>query len=294
MVGKFAPPVSCEIDPSNHCQNDCSFCVCRAYRKANPIDLDFGVYLDLLTDLRRMDVRSITFTGGGEPTMHLRFGDMVRAADGFEIGLITNGVDLDGYVDLVDRFRFIRVSLDAATDGTYRKIKGVPGFNRVVENIQSLVLRKGRTTIGIGYVVAEGNEHEISMAQKLMKDLGADYIEIRPDTLIRGKRFLAKGDGRSFIMKRYHRSSDRLPCAIAGLVGIVCANGDVCFCCQGRGRGDFWIGNLRAEQFSDIWRRRMERPPGCEMDACRYMNYAKGYELYSQERHAILRHHNFL
>ena len=293
LEGRFEPPLSCEIDPSNKCQNNCDFCMYADYRNEHPVDLDFGVYLDLIHDLRKMGTRSITFTGGGEPMMHPQFREMVLAAQDFELGLTTNGVYLDHLPDIINMFKFVRISLDAATSETYKAMKGTNFFERVVENAKRTVRMKRDMVLGLSYVISKGNEHEIEAAQKLADDIGVDYIQIKPayqkyDLECK----IPKGD-KSFILKRYS-SSGRLPCAIAHLVGIVGADENVYFCCQGRGREDFVVGDLARDSFLEIWKRRMKMRPSCGVMTCRYMNYAKGYEMYGTQKHTVLRHHNFL
>ena len=99
LAGKLQYPITCEIDPSNFCQNRCSWCINSDYIQNNRINLDFGLYEMLLDELKKHGVKSITFTGGGEPTMNHEFGKMIRQAAnyGFELGLITNGISIDSY-----------------------------------------------------------------------------------------------------------------------------------------------------------------------------------------------------
>ena len=74
---EFVFPVTVEIDPSNNCMLDCSFCMYASYLKSDRCYLDWKLYVDLLKELRDGGTRSITFTGGGEPLMNKRFNSMV-------------------------------------------------------------------------------------------------------------------------------------------------------------------------------------------------------------------------
>ena len=123
--GKDAYPVTCEIDPSNVCNLNCSFCMYAKYLKRNREVLPWEVYRNLITELKILGVKSITMTGGGEPLMNPRFNNMVSKAYslGFKIGLITNGTFLHEVKNL-DQFEFIRISLDAYDENSYYKIKG--------------------------------------------------------------------------------------------------------------------------------------------------------------------------
>ena len=57
----------------------------------------------LITDLRSVGVKSITFTGGGEPLLSPHLEAFVNRAklNHMEIGLITNGILLVEYLHLV-------------------------------------------------------------------------------------------------------------------------------------------------------------------------------------------------
>lgn len=293
LQGEFIPPVTCEIDPSNRCQNKCDFCMYTEYREKNQIDLNFEIYLNLIDNLRNIGVRSITFTGGGEPSMHPEFRNMILAAQGFELGLATNGIFLDEIFDLLDRFKFVRISLDAATGKTYGLLKGFNFFDVVIENVKAALEADPRPIIGLSYVISKGNEHEIEKAQILAKDLGVNYIQIKPAYQKYDLDYCVSGNEQSFVLKRYAASMG-LPCAAAHLVGIVGADANVYYCCQGRGLDEFTVGSLEDESFSEIWKHRMEMRPKCNVKTCRYMNYAKGYERYSKQSNTILRHINFL
>lgn len=299
--GKDIPPVTCEIDLSNRCMLNCSFCMYTKYREDESTDLDFDVYSMLLKDLKRIGTKSVTFTGGGEPLIHPKATEMIDMAqrDGFNTGLITNGVLLHTIPqELLQNFFFIRVSLDAASSETYLKVKGKNLYDRVVVNIDSLVsnfqyLSCPTPKIGISYVVSKDNCKEISKAKKLADTLEVDYIQFKPawkngniyeDLPIRY-------DTNMFVTKRY-RATDTLPCLIAGLVGIVGANGKLYYCCQHRGNGYYELGDLRIAPFEEIWKIRSEVKPTIDKcPQCRYMNYAKKF---SEIPEMLIKHRNFL
>ena len=295
LEGKFRLPITCEIDPSNRCQNECNFCMYANYRKENPVDLDFGVYLNLINNLRKLGVKSITFTGGGEPLVHPEIRNMILAAQDFELGLTTNGIFLNRVFDLLGHFEWVRISLDAATSKTYRLLKGTDFFNRVIDNVKIALDEKIELIdIGLSYVISKGNEHEIEKAQILAKDLGVDYIQIKPAYQKYDLNYCISGNNQSFVLKRYVASTG-VPCAAAHLIGIVGADANVYYCCQGRGRKEFVVGTIKyGASFEQIWMNRMEMNPQCHVKTCRYMNYAKGYERYSKQSNTILRHKNFL
>ena len=124
-AGEFVFPITCEIDPSNNCMLNCNFCRFAAFRKRTKINLEWEIYITLLSELYSGGTKSVTFTGGGEPLMHPKFNAMATFAKslGLEVGLVTNGVNLHR-LDSPEIFEFIRVSLDAPDSVTYKKVKG--------------------------------------------------------------------------------------------------------------------------------------------------------------------------
>lgn len=299
LQGQTQYPVSCEIDLSNHCQNRCSFCMFKDYLNTSRVNLNYDIYQKIIHELKQLGTESITFTGGGEPTTHPKFREAVLEARElrFEVGLVTNGIELDTYIDLVPMFRFVRVSLDAATQSTYSTIKGQPMFERVINNIKSAVearppFRNGETTIAISFVVCEENQHEVEQAKALARKMKVDYLQFKP--AFRRELGKIRGDSKAFTTERYEVDSN-LPCAIAGLVGIIGADANVYYCCQKRGEDKYCLGNLKTGTLKQMWTQRNSvNPDLSECFTCRYMNYAKGYRRFSKSKYQYLRHKHFL
>jgi len=302
LDGKFVFPITCEIDPSNRCMLSCSFCLFKDRLKDCQVDLDWDIYCNLIQELKQGGTKSITFTGGGEPLLNPRFNDMVKLACdmGFQIGLITNGVLLDR-VNCLDSFYFIRISLDAATAETYKKIKGKPMFYEVLANVDRAVIRtKGsdKTVIGLSFVVCEQNKKEVEKMPQLAKDFGVNYLQIKP-AWIDGDIFNGYEDvlgQENVILMRRQKARDHSSCQIAGYVGIVNADGSVYFCCQHRGNPYFQLGFLQDAPFLDLWKKRKNLQPDitkCPM--CRYTNYLHAYRrVMGTEEFSFFEHKNFL
>lgn len=294
--GEFVAPVSCEIDPSNKCNLKCGFCMFGDWRENHKEDLELDMYISLIGELQQMGTRSITFTGGGEPLMNPNFNIMAKMAKslGFQIGLVTNGLLLNK-IDRPEDFLFIRVSLDAHNREDYIKVKGVDAFDTVLENI-TLALDKNKT-IGLSYVVGPHNNKDLEQAEALACDLGVSYIQIKPSYVNdRGEIFsdFDYPDGRAIITKR-HTAEDNVPCTIAALIGIVGANGDVYYCCQGRGVDRLILGNLKDKTFKELWTERMQLKPNVSLcPMCRYMNYTRAYKSILEDGDLFFQHRYFL
>ena len=80
VINKTNPsPISCEIDPSNLCNHNCIWCMYDHFRKTKNEIIPDKILFNLIDDLARGGVKSITFTGGGEPLTHPRIKDALEA-----------------------------------------------------------------------------------------------------------------------------------------------------------------------------------------------------------------------
>jgi len=135
---------------------------------------------EILADASRCGVRAVQFTGGGEPTVHPAHIEIFRHALklGLECSLVTNGALLrPDWEEVYGKFSWIRVSLDAGTEETYRKIRKTPkgSFDRALKNIGKLASLDG-PYVGVSYVVTKENWTEIYEATRLSGQSGASYI----------------------------------------------------------------------------------------------------------------------
>lgn len=295
--GEFVAPISVEIDPSNSCNLNCGFCMFKDWRSNHHEHLDLNTYISLIGELQQMGTRSITFTGGGEPLMNPNFNIMAKMAKslGFQIGLVTNGILLDKVENLED-FLFIRVSLDAHNREDYKLVKGLDYFDTVIQNITDSL--KWNKIIGLSYVVGPHNNKDLQKAEDLANELGVAYLQIKPSYINEKKEIFTDfkyPDGRDIIGTERYLPKDNVPCTIAALVGIVGANGDVYFCCQGRGIDRLTLGNLKDKTFKQMWTERLDLKPKVSLcPMCRYMNYTKAYKEILDNGDLFFQHRYFL
>ena len=188
---------------SDLCNQDCHFCAYRmsgytnnelfmagseasAYGHDNPVRwVETERALRLVDEFKAAGVRALQFTGGGEPTVHPQHDDIFEKslAAGFQCALVSNGFRWrDRIFDLLPRFTWIRVSIDAGTPESYAKIRRVPvsSWDRVWHNVGRLVAAcksaDPKPYIGIGFVVTPQSWHEIETFAALAVRAGADNI----------------------------------------------------------------------------------------------------------------------
>lgn len=293
----YSPPMTCEIDPSNNCPLSCSFCLYKDRLKENHENMSMEMFESLAIDLKMMGVKSLTFTGGGEPLANKNFPQMIDFAlsSGFEIGLVTNGVLLDRIIKQTPRFTFIRVSLNAASPGLYKSLHKQDYFDRVINNVKATMLEGA--FVGLSYVVCEENANGIVAASKLADFLGVKYIQFKPAWSDDGSTFIdyvVPGNGRNITTQRFMAKNDD-PCKVASLVGVVGAEGKIYFCCQQRGLDQYVVGNLNKDKFSEVWIKRDQVIPDFKKcPRCRYMNYVESYNKIVNSGNILYEHRNFV
>lgn len=194
-------PALVTIDPINQCDLRCDWC-----NTAYILDGHGGMLhretLQALADfLPRWQgaptwpagVEAICIAGGGEPLLHPHLGAFIdRVADhGIEIGVVTNGTNLDRFLEPLARCTWVGVSVDAGCAETFRRLKGVDCFDRVMGNIQQLtryaaenVCRLGAQQSGSGvsykFLLTPENMADIVPAARLAKELGCRNFHVRP------------------------------------------------------------------------------------------------------------------
>ena len=175
---------------TNSCSHHCVWC----YPIAVGMDRESNYFVNtdqfkrFVSDCRRLGMKSLLLGGAGEPTMHPDFAEILHYIKeiGLDVGLYTHGyhlVEKKKSQAVLDHCTYVRVSLDAGTTETHNKLHGVKAhFEQILENVRSLVSnRKGHfPTIGIQFSVCNDNLHELPTCAKIAKQIGVDYMSIKP------------------------------------------------------------------------------------------------------------------
>ena len=292
-------PVCAEVDPSNYCNNGCTFCCFSNYIKSNQEHLSLSLFQKFVQEFHAMGGKAITFTGGGEPLMNPNFLKMAIYAreHGIKIGLVTNGSLLGRLQGFENFFRFIRISLNAPNKELYYKLHQADHFDDIVKNIKRILALNVRPHLGISVVLCDENREHAEETVELGKQLGVDYVQIKPDIYNKDLTDVAGETEGIKITCPLHKAEEfgMLPCAIAGLTFILSATGDVYYCCVQRGNPDFRLGNIRNFNLCDFIKIRERFSPDLtQCTTCRYTSYAKEYEKYKGNAFIFLRHKEFL
>ena len=189
--GERIAPLHIDLGITTGCNMRCIYCygVLQGRTTATKrFDMPREALLRLLKDAKEIDVRSIAFIGEGENTLNPALYDGLDLAKkiGLDVSLATNGIKInrDCLKDAMEALVWMRFNISAATPESYDLIHGVRTFDAVINNIRTVVETKRqyglKTTIGLQMVVVKENIPDIVPLAVLSRDLGVDYLVIKP------------------------------------------------------------------------------------------------------------------
>jgi MoaA/NifB/PqqE/SkfB family radical SAM enzyme len=145
---KKAFPISLQVAPESRCNLKCVFCSNTNRDKYESLDkVELGKFI---RSLWNKGLRTVEWTGGGDPTMYDNIQEMMiySHALGLDQGLITNGVVLKETIHkrIIGLLKWVRISmncLDYVDSISLPTIKGTLGFSYVInKNTNNDVFKK--------------------------------------------------------------------------------------------------------------------------------------------------------
>lgn len=294
---KSVYPLYVEIAPAGACNHRCTFCAVD-YIGYKTRTLEKDLLIRRVSEMAERGVKSIMYAGEGEPLLHKHIGEIVVQTQkaGIDVALTTNAVTLkDALVsEMLGSVTWIKASVNAGTRETYAKVHQtkVDDFDRVFRNLAKAVQVKQENryacTIGIQMVLLPENQHEALDLARRAKDIGADYVVIKPysqhlmsvETMAKGYKDFnysvlfpmeaelsaLSDDGFRVIFRR--RTMEKLieadrrysVCqATPFFWAYVMASGEVYGCSAYLEDPRFCYGNLNDQSFTDIWEGEIRR-----------------------------------
>ncbi|MAF13899.1 MAG: hypothetical protein CMI53_03330 [Parcubacteria group bacterium] len=249
-------PVLIEISPTNYCNAKCPWCFYGGTHSGDGINKD--VMLRTLSDMASMGIKAISWTGGGEPTLHPNINEFNETAHklGFSQGLFTNALSYEKNRINPEFYDWIRISLtEKFMDGIDRKL--------LKEYTSS------KTPIGICLNVTEESYPKAYEYAKQAKELGVYYFQVRPalaKTYDKQKNLeipykLKELEDENFkiILSEYKFEDATKPrtydtCYGHNFCPVIDFRGDVNVCMYKLGKEPYIFGNLNEHSFLDIWK----------------------------------------
>ena len=189
---KILAPIHIRIKPTNVCFHNCRYC---AYRVGNlqlgkdMLERDFipkEKMMEILDDMVEMGVRSVTFSGGGDPFYYPHLlGALKRLAKmPVKFASLTNGAGLEGALAEIFAHHgsWLRISIDGWDDESYSFYRTVAKgeFTKVMSNMKNFKKLKGRCLLGVSIIVDKTNALHIYEFIKQIKDVGVDSTKVSP------------------------------------------------------------------------------------------------------------------
>lgn len=313
-----------ELILSDLCQQHCKFCAYRleGYASNQLFDerrmIKTEKALEIVEDCAEIGVQAMQFTGGGEPTLHPAFEQIINKVHdlGMKFSLVSNGVRITpSLAESIVKASWVRISLDAATEETYTSTRRVHKIHwlKAQEAIKSIREARDRLktdcVIGVGFVVTPDNWNETAAAAKLAKSLDADNFRISAqfsneneklfesfhDSAVKRCKMAESYTDSGFTV--YNRFGDRLEdltlknpedriCGYQFFTTYIGGDLSVYRCCGYAYNERGYLGSLIDQRFKDFWmsQERFDKQMnfdgrGCELCQFRRINSALAYVL---------------
>ncbi len=277
-------PIYVEIGLTNLCNHKCIFCGLDWARGKET--LETKLLLKTLADLARHKIKSICYSGAGEPLLHKDFSLFVKKTkeSGIDVSFSTNGVLFDETKakETLPYASWIRFSIDAASPETHSKIHrcSEKDFSSILNNLHKATelkkINRYNATLGVQFILLKENAHELLKSVQLYKDIGADNLQIKPyshhplssndfsvnySQYLHLKEELEKFNSDKFkvffrkdTLQRIKEGATYDYCYGLPFFTVINEKGDVQPCLLFYDYPEFSYGNLYKQSFSEIWR----------------------------------------
>jgi len=191
-------PISINLDLTTACNFSCPFCVDSKLINAGK-SLTLEEVQKTIDTLHSHGLLSVILIGGGEPTLHKDFEEIVRYLKSrrLQIGIATNGSRLEKIQAVAGELEekdWIRISIDAAGEETFKDLhlpKTQVTLKRILEKAKKVKEKNPVISLGYSFVIVwkgveingkklSPNIHEVVRSVKLAKEFSFDYVSFKP------------------------------------------------------------------------------------------------------------------
>jgi len=296
-------PVHITVGLTNYCNHKCVWCYIDFIKDIkHQINADIDKMIEALRIAKIHGAKAMTIVGDGEPTLHPQFGEFLERVShlGYDIGLFTNGSwKRECVTDAIKKYcRFVRFSMDAASQSTHFKTHLTHDFSMILENIRKVVHdKRDDLTVGVQFAFNQDNIEDIEKASTLFKSLHVNYLAYKPVyknelNVSHKENLVASCETRERLEKAkkeedesfkiywkewqlealvYNKDAKRGydVCRAIWLSPYFDENGNVEFCGNIKSRG-FTIGNIYEKSFDEIWmgKTHLEKVASLDLKKC--------------------------
>ena len=288
-LGQVPAPVHVRIKPTNLCNYSCWYC---AYR-TDALELGAGMseadslptakMFEIVRDIIEMDVKAVTFSGGGEPLLYKPLPDIITALGnaGVKISLLTNGANLQGrFADALGAHAtWVRISMDGWDDASHAQARAAApsDFSKIIANIDAFTRAAPQCVVGVSFIIGEANHRHIVDICQLLKTSGVQHVKVSAAVVANDrarnnayhapllgpvrsqiKRAQALEDANFRIANHYHLMDTRFDkpyngCPSAKLLTVIGADQSVYTCQDKAYTTEGCLGSIRNLSFKEFW-----------------------------------------
>lgn len=261
LLGRKLAFAEIPLFATDRCNSKCT--ICNIWKKTPKTDLDPEIVEKVLQSKVLSKSSSFILTGG-EFILHPECDKILSLLNknGKNYILLSNGLLPKKLIEIVREFKIKKLSLSLdGTPETYRKIRGVDGYQHIGEIVEEL--RDDNVHISIGYTISPWNSrndllHVMDFCAKNAVSLNVGYYcNMEYYDVSKQKEALYKID--DLFSNPYHKlyplwasGSLNMPCLGIFLRPVIRPNGDVDICEPLQIK----LGNLHESDLEEIWRNR--------------------------------------
>jgi MoaA/NifB/PqqE/SkfB family radical SAM enzyme len=289
ITGIPTAPIYVRIKPTNRCDHNCFDCVYNAdfsgihtsMRKEDEIPRE--KILEILRDFKEMGIKSITYSGGGEPLVHPNIIEILKETLNSKINLsiITNGQNLKGEAAIIlAKSNWVRVSANFCDEETFVKTRRVKPefFYMIKDNIKNFSKIKDKDcSLQVNCVINEYNCNKVYDMVKFFKELGVENIKLAPQWSpnffsyhepfrekvieqiekakqeLESENFEIEESYRRYFLTSGKNERDYTRCLFSQVLPVIGADLNVYFCHNKAYDNKGIIGSIKDKSFKEMW-----------------------------------------
>jgi radical SAM protein with 4Fe4S-binding SPASM domain len=180
-------PTTLYLETTNRCDSKCQTCIRTFTALEPPADLTLERLVRIVA--QHPTLKRAVLHGIGEPLLNNELFAMIDYLRGRGVAVTFNSDAISLTDSKIERLLHsapdeFRVSIDAATADTYLKIRGVPQFHRVVDNVSRLIARqreldRSLPRVSFWFTGIRANIHELPDLIRLAHKIGVTEVYLQ-------------------------------------------------------------------------------------------------------------------